>query len=87
MNSVDKAIKILDALKDDVNSEREMNKILDDCEKAINMVNTQINKLNAYSKKLSKYKYGGLQYDYVQQAIRDLEKGMDNALTAIERAR
>lgn len=87
MNSVDKAIKILDALKDDDNSEREMNKILDDCEKAINMVSTQINKLNAYSKKLSKYKYGGLQYDYVQQAIRDLERGMDNALTAIERAR
>lgn len=87
MESIDKAIKMLDALKDDENSDREILKLLDDCDAAINMVNTQIKKFNTYINKMSKYKYGEGARGYSSDAKKILENDVDAALERVDKAR
>ena len=87
MKTIDKAVKACDALKDDENSEKEIMVILNDAEKAINMVSTQVKKLNQYEAKLKKYKWGYSQSQNIARAARELQDGIDNALDSVDRAK
>ena len=81
---IGKAIKLCDSQESD---DKEMQKIYDEATKAVNMVNTQVRKLQALKKKISKYEWSYTQSVYIGVAIQKLEKGIDDALDALDRGR
>lgn len=81
---IEKAIRFCDSQESD---DKEMQKIYDEATKAVNMVNVQIRKLQALKKKISKYEWSYTQSVYLGVAIQKLEKGIDDALDALERGK
>ena len=86
MKALDKAIKALDVLNDE-NNDKAIMAILADAEKAVNMVSTQVRKLNQYEAKIKKYKWSNTQAQYVAEAAKELQEGINNAIAAIDRAK
>ena len=84
MKSLDKAIHFVDSEEEDI---KQMGKIYDEAEKAVNMVNTQIKKLKQFEQKLRKFEYGNLQAEYMKVAYQKLQDAIEDAFDALYRGK
>lgn len=84
MKSLDKAIHFVDSEEEDI---KQMGKIYDEAEKAVNMVNTQIKKLKQFEQKLRKFEYGNIQAEYMKVAYQKLQDAIEDAFDALYRGR
>ena len=84
MKSLDKAIHFVDSEEEDI---KQMGKIYDEAEKAVNMVNTQIKKFKQFEQKLRKFEYGNIQAEYMKVAYQKLQDAIEDAFDALYRGR
>ena len=84
MKSLDKAIHFVDSEEEDI---KQMGKIYDEAEKAVNMANTQIKKLKQFEQKLRKFEYGNIQAEYMKVAYQKLQDAIEDAFDALYRGR
>lgn len=84
MKSLDKAIHFVDSEEEDI---KQMGKIYDEAEKAVNIVNTQIKKLKQFEQKLRKFEYGNIQAEYMKVAYQKLQDAIEDAFDALYRGR
>lgn len=84
MKSLDKAIHFVDSEEENI---KQMGKIYDEAEKAVNMVNTQIKKLKQFEQKLRKFEYGNIQAEHMKVAYQKLQDAIEDAFDALYRGR